>query len=514
MKCKIKRTKSLKEMSAMSTGVVQGHAGMKDKQELEEMYSSQGTKGGSVSRQITSKQQDDAHEERMLAQGLRKHLQEADYTDTGAMTPKGPGYVDQLPATATQGSGKTHQVYPDMGDEFLEKEKPLEDHLDQELEDHGIVVKDADGDMLGSGMYGKVYKAYRRKDGLEGAIKIITGSSEDIDRELRNYRATNAARSKDPLIAKHFPEVYMSWKRDILGVGEHGFIFMELLAPVDPSVMRLLPDPSWFHAAKGQKQDRFSKELGQEISKKAEIYLKRRGSVYKFIESEILEMAEAADLGPSNSLYRVSQKNIDRIDRLANPTTTDKDEMKKATDELVSKREAQASKLAQDKNLMDAYDKVEFMVDDHAESPFVQMMLLEIFIALAQVSADRVKNNKLYVQANLQIKTIFERIQRAIRTSGIVKGAYDMKVMGKIGREGASSELEKAIESLMVHAKLLARDLHWKNFLSRPNGDLVIVDLGMFKTSKEIRDRRAAKAAGNIKESRNYRLKILTNRKK
>lgn len=497
-------------MSAMGAGAVQGHAG----KELDEMYSSQGTKGGSVSRQITSKQQDDAHEERMLAQGLRKHLQEADYTDTGAMAPKGPGYVDQLPATGTQGSGKTHQVYPDMGDDFLEKENPIEDHLDQELEDHGIVVKDAVEDMLGSGMFGKVYKAYRRKDGLEGAIKIVTGSSEDIDRELRNYRVVNAARSKDPLIAKHFPEVYMSWKRDILGVGEHGFIFMELLAPVDPNVIRLLPDPSWFHAAKGQKDDVFSKELGQEISKKAEVYLKKRGSIFKYIEDEILAMAETADLGPSDSLYRVSQKNMDRIDRISNPTTTDKDEMKKITDELVSKREAQASKLAQDRNLMDAYDKVEFMIDDHAESPFVQMMLLEIFIALAQVSADRIQNNTLYLEANRQIKGIFERLQKAIRTSGIVRGAYDMKIMGKVGREGPSGEMEEAIQSLMVHTKLLARDLHWKNFLSRPNGDLVIVDLGMFKTSKEIRDRKAAKAAGKIKESRNYRLKILTNRKK
>ncbi len=49
---------------------------------------------------------------------------------------------------------------------------------------------------------------------------------------------------------------------------------------------------------------------------------------------------------------------------------------------------------------------------------------------------------------------------------------------------------------------LYARDLHWNNCLSRPSGELVVVDLGLFKMGRELK---------KMKESRKYRIKLLTN---
>lgn len=397
--------------------------------------------------------------------------------------------------------------------DFIKQDQSMEGGIIGELEKHGIIIEDADKDFLGGGKFGKVYKCYDENDGIEAAIKIIQGTTEDIDREIRNYKLVSDARSKDPLIEKHFPDVYDAWKADILGLGEYGFIYMELLEPVNPEVKKLLPDRSYFSAGRGQKDDLVSADLGQEISKRAEVFLKRRGSIFKDIENEMEEMVNYGNIDKDtfyDSLMMIGEKNMNRIDKLANPFGG-KQEMDTVFEQEKNKRLKIAYDLANSKNLHRSLDKIEFMIDDHKESPFVVLFLLEIFIAIANVATDRVVNNSLYVYADSTIKGLLDRMQKGIRVSALTLGAYDMKAMGNVLKKSKKTDLEAAIESLMVHTKLLARDLHWNNFLSRPNGDLVIVDLGMFKTSAELR---AMKAAKNIKENRIFKVKVLTNRRK
>lgn len=397
--------------------------------------------------------------------------------------------------------------------DFIRQDETMEGGIIGELEKHGIIIEDSKADYLGGGKFGKVYKCYDEDDGVEGAIKIIEGTTEDIDREIRNYKLVSDARSKDPLIEKHFPDVYDAWKADILGLGEHGFIYMELLEPVNPEAKKLLPDHSYFNAGRGQKDDKLSAELGQEISKRAEVFLKNRGSLYKDIENEIEEMVKYGNLSKElfyESLMMIGEPNMRKIDKIANPPG-DRQEMEAAIEQEKSKRLNRAETYASFKNLNKSLAKIKFMIDDHKESPFVVLFLLEIFNALGNVATDRVINNSLYMSADMAINSLLERIQKRIRVSALTRGGYDMKAIGQVMRKSKKTDLEAAIESLMVHTKLLARDLHWNNFLSRPNGDLVIVDLGMFKTSKELR---AMNAAKNIKENRFFKVKVLTNRRK
>ena len=58
--------------------------------------------------------------------------------------------------------------------------------------------------LVGQGAMGKVFVGtWDSQDGVERAIKIV--ERENAVRELNAYRIISNARSKDPIIAKHFP---------------------------------------------------------------------------------------------------------------------------------------------------------------------------------------------------------------------------------------------------------------------------------------------------------------------
>jgi len=509
---KIKIVKKLKEISAMGAGAVAGH--VDNREELDEMYSSAAIKGGSA-----HPPEKEDHKGAMKAKGLEKHLEEAlsDLFPGGLSKPK-PTFTDSMslptgtpaepsaeasPSVAPLSSGEKYRDNIELG---VQPDKDLK----EELEKHNIIIKDIHLDYLGGGKFGKVYRAFTIDDDFEGAIKIISGDSEDLQREVRNYTAVSKARKGNALIAKHFPEVYDAWIADVPNEGERGFIFMEVLQPPDPEAKKMVPGPAYFSTLKDKYKDRTAASLGQEISKKAEMFFKSDSKIFDQAKKEIEEMADYGKLDDSSSLMRMRKQNFIKLDMLAN---SDK------ADAAIQDRLTKAEKLAADKNLPKALEKLKFSLEDHIESNFAQLALLELFIAMAEVGTDRVVNNSLWQTADKSILQVLNNMQDEIRTTALTKGHYDLKTAMK---NKPSSSLEKALDALLMTTRLYGRDLHWNNFMSREDGDLVIVDLGLFKTSGEIRDERRKKMAAkqaarnnkNIKESKNYRLKILTNRRK
>ena len=88
------------------------------------------------------------------------------------------------------------------------------------------------------------------------------------------------------------------------------------------------------------------------------------------------------------------------------------------------------------------------------------------------------------------------------RTATITHGQYDKRKRLSPKQPGKKEGVEAAILALYDKTGLYARDLHWKNFMANGDGDLVVVDLGLFKMGREMR---------RVKESRQYRIKLLTN---
>ena len=62
MKIRIIKKETLDEMSAMGGGAVQGHVDIREKEELDEMYSTSGAMMGSGSGQIPKERNPEAHE--------------------------------------------------------------------------------------------------------------------------------------------------------------------------------------------------------------------------------------------------------------------------------------------------------------------------------------------------------------------------------------------------------------------------------------------------------------------
>lgn len=515
MKIKIakKSPDCLEEINAMSAGNVEGYGAPfgdpetikrfnKDQEKdqrlkghkLEEMFSSAGIKGNVFKLRISGEKEHAGHVERSNAQGL-KNVMESNEDTIKDMT---------LEPSDTLGSV---DLSDKSFDKNYEKENrlPLPAELEEELKRHGLEVVNAVDDYLGGGKFGKVYRAFTIEEDFEGALKIISGSPSEIQREVRNYTKISQARSADPLIEKHFPEVYEAWIAKINNK-DTGFIFMEVLKPVNKETKKMLAGGSYWKANKNTGFDRKSRELGQEISVRAELFFKRDNEVLKSLPKRVFDMAKDKKVMPNISIRKVRPSNFKILEQLADSP--------RAQSELDGKIKF-AEQLAAKEGLSKSLDKLKFLLDDYDKSMFAKLALTETFNALAAVATGKVVNNTMWISADQSVLDTLVDIQREIRTSTIAKGHYDVKSVVNNYKNENRSDIERAIEAVVAKTRLFGRDLHWNNYMERENGDLVIVDLGMFKTSRELRaGKKRRRKAKPIKESRNYSIKILTNRRK
>ena len=385
--------------------------------------------------------------------------------------------------------------------------KTIEDIIEEELDKNGFkpVKVGKKLKFLGGGMFGGVFEAIQIDSDYLGAVKVIRATEEDIDREIRNYVKVSKARSKDPLIEKHFPETFKTWKSVDEKGDVFGFIFMEKLVPLSPEAKQHLPDRSFRRMMKG-KEAEISKEFGQDISKRAEMYFKSD----KFINSIKYDL----DMMRSDIIFSVekAKKDIDLeslelLDRLSNMDNSE---------ETLSKSFQRAGSLSGEKGLSRSYETLKFLMKEFEDSTFARLVILRVFNLFAKNGEDRiVRDASIWMPLDDQINSILKSIIRETRLSTFTHGHYDKRRRLSPKQPEKQSGVEAGILALYDKTGLYARDLHEGNFLARPTGEIVIVDLGYFMMGREIKKMRDKERENRkVKESRQYRIKMLTNPKK
>jgi len=487
----------IEETSAV--GGVQGHAGVplgskEDNEEfnesekkasklkgekLAEMYSTVGIQGGVRISIVAADKEHAGHVERSQHQGLR-NVMEADDDDT-------------LPMDDNIGSPRTP----------LEPKSPVEDTL----KENGYVLKK----ILGEGEFGVVVLATEKDEygGHDFAIKILKTSKggEAASREKRNYNQISQARDKSPLIAKHFPEVFKVFKAN-----DMDFIVMEVLEPLDGSLRGLFGGVEQLMHRKRPMSaadwpiSKFSKD--KDVSKRVQISMSNDDQLEKTLRMtkkslETFGSAFGGSPGPA------VQKDID----IAMAGTSYKSWLgveEKTADEVVYKFQDEII------DYMGNTAKMYLAImDDLRNSPpakvFVTLVckkIVDIMKKHSQTDED-IKPNSEYI-----IQSFLERFQKNYRMSSSLKSGYSDKDIGQTGGRMPDAEsIYQAIVKLQEETGLFARDLHDGNAMRRPGGDIVIVDVGMFKTESEIQQmktqaqRRDGRPKFQVRENR-IRIKL------
>ena len=421
---------------------------------------------------VSAEKEHSGHVERSRHQGLRNVMQEVDDDATLPMDDSTKPLPDAKPL-----------------------EKPR-DPVEMMLEKNGYKLKKK----LGEGQYGVVVLATEIDEygGYDFAIKILkkTGN-EAISREIRNYNEISDARDKDPLIAKHFPEVFKIFEED-----QNTFIVMEVLEPLHSELKGILSGveqvmhkqrpmsaPSWPISKFDDDKD---------VSKRVEMMIndeKQIGSLIDRVKSRLASYSTEYN-------KQIEPQILKDIETSINPSVF-------RNFRGISGREASKKINTFNDKVLDylggAGQTYTAILDDLKSSPvgkvFVTLMTKKIVDIMIKYTpeGDDPKDFTEYI-----VKPFLERFQKQYRMSTSLKGGYSPSDIGQQGgRLGDAESIYQAIMKLQEVTGLFARDLHDGNAMRRPGGDIVIVDVGMFKTDVELKQMKK----GKLRENR-IRIKI------
>ena len=473
-------------MSSMGGGAVQGYAGsplaskeenekFNKKQEeeqrlkgqkLAEMYSSSALSGRNRIPIVSGEEEHAGHVERSKHQGLKSVMEEDDEEATMSVMP--PTEISKFGSNLQELSPTARRAVQGAGYKFI--------------------------DYLGGGQFGKVFKVENTQTGMEQAMKIVTGTPNSTNREVRNYDLVQKAREKSETIAKHFPETYATWKQD-----DFGFIAMEILEPVQYSDQAMLIDQTNIASARADDRVAYTTPTNQSYKAK-----------YWFDTNFLDSLRGNSDKIESHALQGLQITTpIDNGDLLFYTSPA-----------FMSGLRAQAEKFSPEfYNKSDEH--LEIFLDTQAKMSFPKTSrILGIvkdetpdaeYIAVSMgVIANVIMNIRGNAQQQLgqQIDTIdldnvissaLVRFVKGYREFSSMRVGYNKK--GPEVATGTEKESwDKIVRELFDLTGLAARDVHYGNVMQRPNGDLVIVDLGLFKKEGD---------TPGLFETKKYKLKIL-----
>ena len=373
----------------------------------------------------------------------------------------------------------------------------------QSIEERGYSIEK----VLGKGMNGTVYLASNRHK-TKCAVKIVIGDA--AERELDNYQTISDARSSNSLIEKHFPNVFEAWSpmKDV------AVIAMEVLTPLSDAQASFVPDASFLHG------------------KNKPWRLAAAGDVY----SGMRDMSKRFTHYIQNNIQYVAS----RMEYFAHQLTNDWDG--EYMGDMSAEKMASLSADVSPNELLDTMKMFEanpqmgksFIANRKAAfsknlgSGSSAVHLVEI---LEEESPESLGANAVFIQiafkimvAGLAAKQKPDRIDGAI--SDYAKSAlgsarrFTQIPMGynqpDLRRAGASHErefltsrgLHAAIVALHKQTGLMAKDLHDQNIMANAAGDLVIVDVGLFRSDN------SWKGGNNLQEMLRIRKKMLRNLQK
>jgi len=480
-----KNEEQLDEMSSVGGGSVQGYAGspLGDKEDnekfnesekqasklkgkkLAEMFSSSTQTGGLRISIVRGDREHAGHVERAQHQGLRNVMRE----DDDATIPMDP------------------QV--NQAQKPLNTPKPAKDPIEILLDKNGYELKK----VLGEGQFGVVVLATEKDEygGHDFAIKILKSpGSPAAVRELRNYNNISDARDKDPLIAKHFPEVFKIFEAE-----GRKFIVMEVLEPLQKELKGLFSGVEQAlrrEMPMSAKTTPISKYSDKDISKRVESLLndnKTLEQVLGKIKKSLILFSGKFGEGPKAEIL----KDID-MTMAASSFGNWRGASRESSNQAIDK--FQNVILDYIGNSAKMYLT---MMDDLKKSGLAQVFITLVCKKIVDLmkkhtpQGEDPKSNSEYL-----IQSFLELFQEYYREAPAIASGYSQAdVGGEKGRLPEGESIYQAIMNLQKTTGLFARDLHSENAMRRPDGDIVIVDVGAFKTQDEIVDMKKGKLREN-----------------
>lgn len=520
MGIKIKIKKRLDEMSSVSGGAIQGYGApfgtpkgidafnKKEAEEqrlkgerLDEMFSSSGLSGRNRRPLVSGEDEHAGHVERSRHQGLKNVMQEDDDAtfDLGNDSLYDDTFSLEIDTADALSSSKVNTQISKIAESFY---------------NHGYkMVK-----YLGSGKFGRVVKVEHLDTGASYAAKIIgitdvssmnTDVATAVKKETTIYSIVKDL--GDQSILEHFPEIFEVWT-DVHEGQDLGFIVMELLEPANPDETAFIPDASDMLARKYPGlpiQTRAISPDARDQSVKAKTLIRSKlnnlvslakvqinSYLFDWDSSQGTEVLKP-NLEPhrrkiENMILSISPSSLKRYENM------DEEKAKNLIDSRIKRIEKIP---AVDRNrFLEIYNVI---ASEVTEASYIIVIFLELCFAVAASS---------YISGSKMVTTALENFAmgfiNAIRGTTSIKIGYKSSELkkGQRGASGPESDLFDAIVSLYQKTGLIAKDMHDKNVMKRATGELVIVDLGLFRKDPSWRPQ--------MSESRRYCIKLLTNPKK
>ena len=489
-------------MSSMSGGSIQGYSaplGNKEdnkkfnkKQEREqrlkgqrlaEMYSTRGLSGKNKQQLVSGEEEHAGHVERSRHQGLKNVMESDDETETVDVDAQAnkPTELSNFGSNLQDLSPTARKAVTDAGYKFV--------------------------DYLGGGQFGKVFKVKNPATNREEAMKIVMGTPNSVNREVRNYDLVQKARTKSPTIAKHFPETYASWQQD-----GFGFIAMEILEPVKYADEAMVVDRTNIMSTQAKGDALLDKEMERGTEQYDDYRDQSKKAAFWFTNSFIDSLRGAStDIEKKSLQGSLSQlDNMDFSDLLMEISPAAMLGLKAQMDTGNLNFSENIDEhinffLNNEKDLPLSSRLVSIVISEVPDAPHVAVAIAKIGNVALNI---RGRGQQAIGYNNLNMPDLDRTAYRVMlpyvkgyREFSTMRIGYDKK--GPQVSTGTEKESwDKIAKELYDLTGLAPRDVHYGNVMQRPSGDLVIIDLGLFKNKTD--------SAGMF-ESKKYKLKILRN---
>ena len=460
---------------------------------LEELLSTSTQRLGIRLTAVSGEKAHAGHLERSQHQGLRNVVEEED--DSFSMDSVDREFFADRQATGQDGSDETPLLDP--------QEAAL-----ASLREKGYEIKG----VLGKGSIGHVFLA-NTPFKQPAAIKIVRNDFnfndiEAVERELNNYQTISDAREGTPILEKHFPKVFESWSPQE-GVA---IIAMEVLKPLTNEQASFIPDAS-FLAAKykphrlGPASDSFGGM--RDVSKRFTHYLQNNidkvAARFEYYGYQLVTDWEGEFMGDATS------EKMDKLKEESSPEQLMAMLKMSTASPTVAKQFIENRKSAFIKTLgagSAAVQLIEILEEESPEAFGANAAFIHIAfkIMLAGLAAKREPKTIDAFIADYSRAILVSARQFTQIPMGYAQPTLKNKPESHEREFLTSKGLNAAIQELYKQTGLMAKDLHDQNVMARANGDLVIVDVGLFR-----KDTSWVADEEGLSESRKYKIKITYN---
>ena len=337
---------------------------------------------------------------------------------------------------------------------------------------------------------------------------MITG--DGADRELSNYQTISDARPTNKLIAKHFPNVMEAWSpRNGVAI-----IAMELLQPLNDAQATFLPDASYLAG----------KNYSHRLAPASQSYLGMRDVSQRFthfIQNNVQEVSAMFDARvytltmdyKGDYLGKMTEERMEEAKANVSPESLMQIMQVEAGAPEMSKQYFANRKASMQRVLGAGSNAVAFMEILEEESPnslganaALSEMAFRIMLVglMAQVRKSEI---------DTEIGAFAKIFLRDARTFTQIPSAYEVPSINQHPKNHerrflTTKGLHSAIKALYDQTGLIAKDVDDSNIMSRPNGDVVIVDVGLFRPDS------GWSPKNNLQEMLRIRKKMLRNLRK